>query len=86
MRAKLNAPWPAIRAQLDLFGEACEVVSLTQKVQSHAVDIAERYRFAIYDANIIAAAEAAGVTDLYSEDMQNGQRFGRLTILDPFKE
>jgi predicted nucleic acid-binding protein len=37
-----------------------------------------------YDALIVCAAEQAGCGILYSEDLQHGQRFGSLQIVNPF--
>ena len=39
---------------------------------------------AIWDAMVVEAALRAGVGTLYSEDMQHGQRFGSLVLLNPF--
>ena len=41
-----------------------------------------KYRF--YDSLIIAAALASEVEILYSEDLQDGRKFGALTIRNPF--
>jgi predicted nucleic acid-binding protein len=37
-----------------------------------------------YDALIIQAANDLGCRTLYSEDLQDGQRFGSLTVKNPF--
>ena len=37
-----------------------------------------------YDALIVAAARQAECTILYSEDLQHGQRFGALRVVNPF--
>ncbi|HUC88399.1 MAG TPA: PIN domain-containing protein [Candidatus Binatia bacterium] len=37
-----------------------------------------------YDALIVQAALDCGCVRLYSEDMQDGQQFGSLTIVNPF--
>ncbi|HRP94825.1 MAG TPA: PIN domain-containing protein [Rhodocyclaceae bacterium] len=50
----------------------------------HGIELQERYRFGFYDSLIIAAALEAGCTRLYSEDLQHGQRIGKLTIQNPF--
>jgi predicted nucleic acid-binding protein len=63
---------------------AAEVVSLTLQTHERALDISRKYNFAIFDANIIAAAELAGCDVLYSEDMTHGQRIGGVTIVNPF--
>jgi predicted nucleic acid-binding protein len=43
-----------------------------------------RYGYSIYDALILAAALEADCDVLYTEDMQNGQVIGPLTIRNPF--
>ena len=50
-----------------------------------SLDIQSRYRFAYYDALIVAAALDAGCATLYSEDLQDGQRIEGLTLVDPFQ-
>jgi predicted nucleic acid-binding protein len=49
------------------------------------LDVQARYRYAFYDALIIAAALEAGCTRLYSEDLQHGQQIEALTIENPFQ-
>jgi predicted nucleic acid-binding protein len=55
-------------------------------VETHerGVDIAERWRFSIYDSLIVGAALRAGCSTLYSEDLQHGQTIDQLTIRNPF--
>lgn len=50
-----------------------------------SLDIQSRYRFAYYDALVVAAALDAGCATLYSEDLQDGQRIDGLTVVDPFR-
>ena len=86
-RKKLKTDWADIREKLRLVQVACgDPLPLTEKVHSLAVQIAERYGFHIYDANIVACALLAGCTTLYSEDMQSGQRIERLVIENPFRD
>ena len=49
-----------------------------------ALDAVQRYRLQFWDAMIWAVAEQAHCRFLLSEDLQNGQTIGRVTILDPF--
>lgn len=51
-----------------------------------ALDLQTRYHYSFYDSLIIAAALDAGCTQLYSEDLQDGQRIEGLTIKNPFVE
>lgn len=49
-----------------------------------AVDLAARQRLSTWDAMVIHAAQEAGCDTLYSEDLQNGRRFGALQVVNPF--
>lgn len=51
-----------------------------------ALDLHRASRLSWYDALIVAAAQEAACTVLYSEDLQHGQRFGSLTVQNPFLE
>ena len=81
---KLGMPWSEIRDALGPIRAICEVEPITVETHDRALEIAERYRFSIYDATIIAAALKAGCNTLYSEDLQDGQRIEKLTIRNPF--
>lgn len=49
-----------------------------------AITITDRWKFAFYDALIVASAFQAGCPILYSEDLQHGQKVESLQILNPF--
>ena len=49
-----------------------------------ALDLFERYSLNFYDALIIQAALDLKCETLYSEDLQHKQKFGRLTVINPF--
>lgn len=51
---------------------------------SRALGLHSRFGYAFYDSLIIAAALEAGCSRLLSEDLQDGQRIERLTIVNPF--
>ncbi len=65
---------------------ACEIVPLTLETHERAAEIAFGHLINIFDANIIAAAELADCDVLYTEDMNRGQRIGRVEIRNPFTE
>jgi predicted nucleic acid-binding protein len=46
--------------------------------------IEDRYGSSWWDALIVAAAQVAGCTYLLSEDMQDGQHYGAVTVVNPF--
>lgn len=49
-----------------------------------AVEYSERYLISYWDAAIIAAAEALGAHTLYSEDLNNGQQYRSVRVVNPF--
>ena len=50
-----------------------------------ALDLHAQTTYRFFDCLIVSAALAAGVRTLYSEDLQDGRRFGSLTIVNPFR-
>ena len=49
-----------------------------------ATTLQERYGYSFWDSLIIIIAQKSGAEVLYSEDLQNGQKFGDLIIKNPF--
>ena len=49
-----------------------------------AVERSERYEISYWDAAILAAAEALGTDTVYSEDLNDGQRYGQVRVVNPF--
>ena len=51
-----------------------------------ALDLEARYRISFWDALILHAAEMAGATVLYSEDLAAGQSYGSIRVINPLRE
>ena len=82
---KLSMKVSEVREALAPIIEICQVIPLTTQIHQRGLEVAERYRFAFYDALIVAAALESGSATLYSEDLQNGQLIDRtLTVKNPF--
>jgi predicted nucleic acid-binding protein len=81
---KAGSPWSDIRETLTAVQASCRVEPISLAIHDRALEIAERYRFRIYDSLIVAAALQAKCTELYSEDFQSGQTIGGLAIRNPF--
>jgi predicted nucleic acid-binding protein len=85
-RRKLRWQWMQIEASLavieELFGP---VAPLTKAIHTRAVQLAREHELSVYDALIVAAAQDAGCALLFSEDLQHGQKFGRLIVENPFR-
>jgi predicted nucleic acid-binding protein len=50
------------------------------------VQISRRYKISYWDGAILAAAERAGAETLYSEDLNDGQYYGSVGVVNPFRE
>jgi predicted nucleic acid-binding protein len=50
-----------------------------------AIHLQTKARLSFWDAMVVQAAIAAGCDRLYSEDLNDGQRFGSLVIVNPLK-
>lgn len=64
--------------------EAFPCLSLDAALVKVAIELSERYRISYWDAAIITAAELAGAKIVYSEDLNDGQRYGHVMIRNPF--
>jgi predicted nucleic acid-binding protein len=49
-----------------------------------AVGLSERFTISYWDAAILAAAEALGSRIVYSEDLNDGQQYGEVRVVNPF--
>ena len=62
---------------------AWEVITNTPESVLEALDIEARYKISFWDALIVQAAEDAGASILYSEDLATGQRYGSIRVVNP---
>lgn len=62
---------------------AWEVVTNSPAAILKALEIEVRYKISFWDALIIEAAEEAGASIVYSEDLAAGQRYGALRVVNP---
>lgn len=60
-----------------------EVVTNTPASVLGALEIEMRYKTSFWDALILHAAEYAGASILYSEDLAAGQRYGSIQVVNP---
>jgi predicted nucleic acid-binding protein len=84
---KFKPPMPRAKARaiVAAYGEWCDVATEPQLIVA-ASRLEEEHRLSFWDSLIVQAAIQAGAELLVSEDMQNGRRFGALTIENPFAE
>jgi predicted nucleic acid-binding protein len=83
---KLAMSVAEIREILATIRRVCTVEPLEVQTHELGLELAERYRYSIYDSMILAAALRAGCSRLLSEDFQHGQMVDRLTMMNPFIE
>ncbi len=85
-RRKLRWDWEQIEASLAVIEELLGVARpLTTALHARAVVLARDFQLSFYDALIVVAAMDAGCEVLFSEDLQDGRKFGTLTVENPFR-
>lgn len=63
---------------------AMRVVSVEYDTVRTALRLQERHQVSYWDALILAAASLAGCGHVFSEDLNAGQRYGRVVVRNPF--
>ena len=63
--------WPIIDNSVELLGMALRIRA--------------RYDLSLWDAMIVAAAQSANCKELLTEDLNHGQLYGSVRVLNPFK-
>ena len=61
------------------------IMADTPDLVLRALDLRQEYALQFFDALIIAGAESADCDTVYSEDMTDGERYGNVTVVNPFK-
>lgn len=80
---KLKLPAAHLRAQLDLY-EQFEVIQITPALIRAGLDLRQTRSVSFYDAIILASAQTAGCSELFSEDFNTGEMICGVQILNPF--
>ena len=60
------------------------IVDNTLELLQAALDEQARWKISLWDSLILAAARASGASDLITEDLNHGQDFGGIRVLNPF--
>ena len=61
------------------------VVLVDREIIEHAVYLKNRYKIECWDAQIVTGAHRLGATKVYSEDINYGQLYGSVRVVNPFK-
>jgi predicted nucleic acid-binding protein len=81
---KLAIPRRELEAAVDELMEL-PVVTLGPAEIRTAIQIERRYQISFWDALIVAAAESGGAEMLFTEDLNDGQRYGGVLVRNPFR-
>lgn len=63
----------------------CELVVVGPAHIMSAISMEGRYQVSFWDALILAAAESGRAEVLYTEDLNDGQRYGSVMVRNPFR-
>jgi predicted nucleic acid-binding protein len=82
---KLGLSLAEVSEILETVRGLCNTEPLTIETHERGIQVAQRYRFSIYDSMIVASALLRGCKTLYAEDFQHGQVIDeQLTVINPF--
>jgi predicted nucleic acid-binding protein len=82
---KRIAPARDVARKVEEMATVFPIVVADPAALRRALPLAAAARNSIWDALLLATLEQAGCTLLLSEDMGDGAKFGRLTVLNPFR-
>ena len=74
-----------INAMLSRIGSYTFVAD-TKELVADGVTGRETWQVGFYDALMIAAANKAGCTTIFTEDLNNGQKYGNVMAINPFDQ
>ncbi len=80
---KLNQNYEIVLRQIKLL-ETFEVVRQSPEMIRRALEIMQSYKIGFWDSCIISNAEFADCSIIYSEDLNEGQYYSGIKIVNPF--
>ena len=81
---KLKLSESIVSRYVEVFAEL-PVVTPDVKMLTRALEIKERYDIQFYDSMMLAAAERVGADEFLTEDLNDGQMYGSVKAVNPFK-
>ncbi len=82
---KLEQPMSIEQAKREIvLLSTMETVEIDATLVVQAITLKERWQLSYWDSLILAAAERAECTVVYSEDMSDGQEYGSLVVRNPY--
>jgi len=64
---------------------AWRLIDSTRHLLQQAFTVQQRWRISFWDALIVAAAQRANTSELWSEDLQDGQDYDGVRVVNPLK-
>jgi predicted nucleic acid-binding protein len=61
------------------------VIGADEELVLEAVELSGRYQIVFWDGMIVAAAHRANAEILYTEDLNHGQKYGGVEVMNPFR-
>ncbi len=61
------------------------VIPIDHLIVKLAIAYSKRFQISYWDAALIAASERLSIPLLYTEDLNHGQKYGSVTVINPFK-
>ena len=80
---KLRQALPVVTHQIHLL-EFFHIVTMQPRLIRRALEIRQLYSLSFWDSQIIAAAESAGCDQILSEDLNPGQFYCGMRLVNPF--
>jgi predicted nucleic acid-binding protein len=84
VQRRLPAAFAGAVAQAEQYRRIFLTAPTTDGVLTAAAETASAHGLQLWDAVICAAADSAGATILFTEDLQDGRRLNNLLLLNPF--
>ena len=85
LSVKLKVPQERIDRYLDGFRDLWRG-DVTYDLSRHALSVKEEYGLSYYDSLMISAAEKFGCHEIVTEDLNPGQLYCGMAVVNPFKE
>lgn len=61
------------------------VIPIDEHVVKLGIAYSRLFQISYWDAALIAASERMNIPTLYTEDLNHGQKYGSVTVINPFK-
>ncbi len=82
---KQGVPIPTAREAILEFSDIADVAAISVPLIAAATRRVETSGFSFWDSLIIESAIDSGARRLWTEDLQDGQSFGELMVVNPFR-